>query len=428
MTKPPTGYIGAALPRANAKRLLAGRGQYVDDVQLPRMLHAAALRSPHAHARITRLDVSAAARAPGVVRVINGADVAQLCKPYVGVLKHIKGMQSAPQLPLAVDVVRWQGEPVALVVAHTRALAEDAMALIEVDYEPLPAVTNIETALDAGTPLIHPELGSNLCVERFIDTGNVDAVFAAADTVVEATFTTARHTPVSLEPRTILADFNAAEGQMTVWHSTQVPYMMQWIIAHHFGLAENSVRVIAPDVGGAFGLKIHIYGDDMATVAAALLTGRPVKFTADRLESFVSDFHARGHRVKVRCAVSKAGDILAFDMDDVYGIGPYSGYPRGGANEGIHVSNLTGGPYRQRAYRGRSRAVFQNKGMYGQYRAVGHPVVCAITEGIVDFAADAVGMDPAALQTTQLHRRQRLSVHHRQRCHSRKVVATGGVG
>ena len=390
-----TGYIGASLPRANAKRLVAGRGQFVDDVHLPRMLHAAVLRSPHAHARITRLDIAAAARAPGVVRVITGADVAAMCKPYVGVLKHIKGMQSAPQLPLAVDVARWQGEPVAMVVAQTRAQAEDALQHIEVDYTPLPAVTNIETALDAATPVIHPALGSNLCVERFIDTGNVDAVFATADHVVEATYTTGRHTPVSLESRTILVDYNAADAQMTVWHSTQVPYMMQWIIAHHFGLEENNVRVIAPDVGGAFGLKIHIYGDDMATAAAALLTGRPVKFVADRLESFVSDFHARGHRVKVRCAVSNAGDLLAFDMDDVYGIGPYSGYPRGGANEGLHMSNLTGGPYKQRVYRGRSRAVFQNKGMYGQYRAVGHPVVCAVTEGIVDRAADAVGMDPA---------------------------------
>jgi carbon-monoxide dehydrogenase large subunit len=388
-------YIGAALPRANAKRLLAGRGQYVDDVHLPRMLHAAVLRSPYAHARIVRIDVSVAAQAPGVVRVMTGADVAKLCTPYVGVLKHIKGMQSAPQLPLAVDVARWQGEPVAMVVAESRALAEDATQLIDVEYEELPAVTNIETALDAATPLIHAQLGSNLCVERSVDSGGVDEAFARAAHVVEAVFTTARHTPVSLESRTILADFNRAEGQMTVWHSTQVPYMMQWIIAHHFGLPENAVRVIAPDVGGAFGLKIHTYGDDMATVAAALITGRPVKFVADRLESFVSDFHARGHRVNVRCAVSAAGDILAFDMNDVYGIGPYSGYPRGGANEAIQVSNLTGAPYKHRAYRGRARAVFQNKGMYGQYRAVGHPVVCAITEGIVDIAADAAGMDPA---------------------------------
>ncbi len=395
-------YIGASLPRANAKRLLAGRGQYVDDVHLLRMLHAAVLRSPHAHARITRLSIDAASKAPGVARVITGADVARVCSPYVGVLKHIKGMQSAPQLPLAVDVARWQGEPVAMVVADTRAQAEDAAQLIEVEYEELPAVTNIETALDAATPLIHPQLGSNLCVERNVDSGAVDDIFAKAAHVVEATFTTGRHTPVSLESRTILVDFNRTDAQMTVWHSTQAPYMMQWIFAHHFSLPENSVRVIVPDVGGAFGLKIHVYGDDMATAAAALITGRPVKFVADRLESFVSDFHARGHRVKVRCAVSVDGDMLAFDMDDVYGIGPYSGYPRGGANEGIHLCNLTGAPYKPLAYRGRARAVFQNKGMYGQYRAVGHPVVCAITEGIVDIAAEAAGMDPAEFRRRNL--------------------------
>src|SRR5688572_24380471 len=180
-----TGYIGAPLPRANAKRLLAGRGQYVDDVQLPRLLHAAVLRSPHAHARITRLNVTAAARAPGVVRVITGADVAALCKPYVGVLKHIKGMQSAPQLPLAVDVARWQGEPVVMVLGDTRAQAEDALSLIDAEYHALPAVTDVETALDAATPVIHPQLGSNLCVERSIDTGKVDEVFASADKVVE---------------------------------------------------------------------------------------------------------------------------------------------------------------------------------------------------------------------------------------------------
>lgn len=396
------GYIGASLPRANAKRLLAGRGQFVDDVHLPRMLHAAVLRSPHAHARIVKLDVAEARAAKGVARVLTGADIAAMCKPYVGVLKHIKTMQSAPQLPLATDVARWQGEPVAFAVAETRALAEDALQKIVVEYQELPAVTNIETALDAATPVIHASIGSNLCFERSFDTGNVDEVFAKADKIVEATFTTSRHTPVSLESRTILAGFNAPEGMLTVWHSTQVPYMMQWIIAHHFGLAENNVRVIAPDVGGAFGMKIHTYGDDMATCAAALATGRPVKFVADRLESFVSDFHARGHRAKARLALTNAGDMLAFEVDDVYGIGPYSGYPRGGANEGIHVTNLTGAPYQPKAYRARARAVFQNKGMYGQYRAVGHPVVCAITEGIVDIAADALNMDPAELRRRNL--------------------------
>lgn len=390
-----TDYIGAPLPRASAKRLLAGRGQYVDDLRLPRMAHAAFVRSPYAHARIASVDTSEAERSSGVVRVITGTDVAKLCQPYVGVLAHVKSMQSAPQYPLALDRARWQGEPVAAVVAETRAQAEDAVQLVRIEWEELPAATDPETALDPATPAIHPDLGSNLCFERVVDTGGVDEAFARVHKVVEATFVTGRHTAVTLEPRAILADFNPAENHLTVWHSTQVPYMMQWIIARHFGLPESGVRVIAPDVGGGFGLKIHVYGEDMAVIAAALLTGRPVKFVADRLESFTGDFHARGHRVKARIAVSKTGGIAAIEMDDLYGIGPYSGYPRGSANEGIQVVNLTGGPYRNRIYRGRTRAVFQNKPMYGQYRAVGHPVVCTVTEGLVDLAAAAAGMDPA---------------------------------
>ena len=390
-----TDYIGAALPRTAARRLTTGRGQYVDDVKLARIAHAAFARSPFAHARIVRINVAAARAADGVVAVFTGADVAQLVEPYVGVLAHIEGMRSAPQYPLAIDRARWQGEPVALVVADTRAQAEDALELVEIEWQELPAVTDPETALDPQIPVIHPELGNNLCHERLVDSGGVDEAFARAKHVVEATFETARHTPVSLEPRVILADFDPSDRQLTVWHSTQVPYMMQWILARHFRLPETSVRVIAPDVGGSFGLKIHVYGDEMASVAAAIAIARPVKFVCDRLESFVSDVHARGHRVKARMALSKEGDILAVDVDDLYGIGPYSIYPRGGVNEGIQVSNLAGAPYKLGAYRARARVVFQNKGMYGQYRAVGHPIACTITEGLVDLAAEATGIDPA---------------------------------
>ena len=389
------GYVGAPLPRANAKRLLAGRGQYVDDIRLARMAHAAFVRSPYAHARIVDIDAEAAAQGAGVLRVITGRQMAGMCQPYVGVLAHVKGMRSAPQYPLAVDRACWQGEPIAAVIAETRAQAEDAAQLIRVEWEELPAVTDPEIALDPATPPIHPQLGTNLCFERSVDSGDIDAAFASAERVVEATFITGRHTAVTLEPRAILADFNPAERQLTVWQSTQVPYMMQWILARHFGLPETQVRVIAPDVGGGFGLKIHTYGDELATVAAAIVLGRPVKFVADRMESFVSDFHARGHRVRARMAVSAAGTILGVDVDDLYGIGPYSGYPRGSANEGIQVANLVCAAYGQGNYRARSRAVFQNKPMYGQYRAVGHPIACMTSEGLTDLAAEAVGMDPA---------------------------------
>ena len=388
-------YVGASLPRPDARRLLHGRGRYTDDIKLARTVHVVFVRSPYAHAAISAIDVAKAADSPGVVRIVTGEDVAALCSPWVGVLTHLKGLKSAPQYPLAMGRARWQGEPVVAVVAETRALAEDAAQLVEIDWDPLTAVTDAEAALDPGSPVIHPDLGDNLAYQRAVDTGGVEEAFAGAHKVVEATFKTSRHTPVPLEPRSILADYNPAEQQLTVYQSTQVPYMMQWILAKHFGLKETRVRVIAPDVGGGFGTKIHIYGDEMTAVALSIMLGRPVKFVSDRLESFVTDFHARGHRVKARMAVSEAGDIIGIEMDDLYGIGPYSGYPRGSANEAKQVLNLVGGPYRNRVYRGRTRVVFENKNMYGQYRAVGHPVACAVTEGLADLAASAIGMDPA---------------------------------
>ena len=389
------GTIGEPVPRRDVRRLLEGKGCYVDDVSVPRMAHAVFVRSPFAHAVIKHIDTSLATTAPGVVHVATGRDIAKLCKPYVGTISHLVGMQSMPQYPLAIDRARWSGEPVVVVVAETRAQAEDAAALVDIDWEELPAVVDEESALDAGTPLIHPELGSNLCWERVLDNPEIERVFAAADAVVEATFVTSRHTHVTLEPRSILARFNSADQQLTVWHSTQVPHMMHWVFAHHFALPEANVRVIAPDVGGSFGLKIHVYGDEMTTVALTMILGRPVKFVADRLESFASDFHARGHRVKARMAVSAAGSILAIDMDDLQSLGPFASYPRGGVNESRQVVNLVGAAYGVDCYRARARVVFQNKSMYGQYRSVGHPVACLVTEGLVDRAAAAIGMDPA---------------------------------
>lgn len=388
-------HIGKSVARPEARRLLQGRGRYVEDVYLPRMVHVAFVRSPHAHARIRGIEIAAARAAAGVVHVATGAEIAAICRPFLGTLSHLEGMRSVPQYPLAVDRARWHGEPVVAVAAQTRAQAEDAAQAVEIDWEELPAVIDEETALDPATPLIHPELGSNLCYERNVSAGDIDAAFAQAEAVVEATFRTARHTHVTLEPRSILADFNPADRSLTVWQSSQVPHMMHWILADHFGLPESSVRVIVPDVGGSFGLKIHVYGDEMAAVALALILGRPVRFVADRLESFVSDFQARGHRVRARMAVSRDGAIQAIEMDDLQTLGPFASYPRGGINEAKQVINLVGAAYRNRTYRGRTRVVFQNKAMYGQYRSVGHPIACLVTEGLADRAAAALGMDPA---------------------------------
>ncbi|MGL6290718.1 MAG: xanthine dehydrogenase family protein molybdopterin-binding subunit, partial [Silanimonas sp.] len=315
-------YIGERVARPNAQRLVQGRSSTVDDVQLPRLVHVAYLRSPHAHARIVRIDAEAARRAPGVVTVVDGAQLATVCQPWVATLKHLTGMRSAPQHPLALERATWQGEAVLGVVAITRAQAEDAIEQVKVEWEPLPAAVDMETALDAGTPVIHPEFGDNLCFRRQIDTGAVDEAFDQAAVVVEETYRFGRHTGVTLEPRSVLADFNVAERSLTVHHSHQAPHMMADLYARQFGLPEADVRVICRDVGGSFGIKVHAYADDFATVAISVLLGRPVKFIADRLESFVTDIHAREHRVKGRLALDREGRMLAFEIDDLTGIGP----------------------------------------------------------------------------------------------------------
>ncbi|MGH6674290.1 MAG: xanthine dehydrogenase family protein molybdopterin-binding subunit [Xanthobacteraceae bacterium] len=398
----PNSYIGRSVPRPNLARLTTGRGQYVSDVVLPRMVHVAFVRSPHAHARIKSIATTDAKKTSGVVAVVTGTELAAVITPWVGVLTHLKGLKSAPQQAIAVERACWQGEAVCAVVARSRAQAEDACALVQVEYEALPAVTNAETALDASTPVIHAELGDNLTFERTLNVGDADKGFAEADEVVETTFVFGRHTGVTNEARAIVADWNPGEQRLTVYQGTQAPHMTQNLFAKHLGLEEHQVRVLTKDVGGSFGIKVHIYADEMATVALAKLLKRPVKFVADRFESFATDIHARDHRIKAKIGVRRDGTITAFEIDDLTGIGPYSVYPRTSGIEANQVVSLVGGSYTCPNYRARARVVFQNKNVMCQYRAVGHPIATAVTEGLVEFAAAKIGLDPAELRRRNL--------------------------
>jgi carbon-monoxide dehydrogenase large subunit len=398
----PNSYIGRSVPRPNLARLTQGRGQYVSDVVLPRMVHVAFVRSSHAHARIKRIDTEVARKAAGVVAVVTGPELAKVITPWVGVLTHLKGIKSAPQHAIAVERACWQGEAVCAVVAKSRAEAEDGCALVEVEYEILPAVTDAETALDAKTPVIHPELGDNLTFERVLNAGDVDKGLAEADAVVETTYVFGRHTGVTNEPRAIVADWNAGEQRLTVYQGTQAPHMTLNLFAKHLQLEEHQVRVVTKDVGGSFGIKVHIYADEMATVALSKLLRRPVKFIADRLESFVTDIHARDHRVNAKIGVKRDGTITAFAIDDLTGIGPYSVYPRTSGIEANQIVNLVGGPYTCANYRARARVVFQNKNVMCQYRAVGHPIATAVTEGLVELAAAKIGMDAVEIRRRNL--------------------------
>lgn len=401
----PNSYIGRAVPRADARRLLEGRGRYVDDLQLPRMVHAAFVRSPYAHARIADIDMSAARALPGVIAVYRGTDLEPHVKPYVGTLTHLAGLRSPPQMPLALDVARWQGEPLVMVVAQSRAIAEDAAALVEVDLDPLPTACDMEAALGPDAVVIHEELGSNLAWERTVTAGDVEAAFARDDvTIVERKFRFGRHTGVTLEPRVSVVDYDPSENRMSFWYSGQAPHMMQFILSNHLDLPEENVRVMSHDVGGSFGIKIHTYGDEIATAAAARLLKRPVKFVADRNESFVTDIHARDHVVTAKMAVQADGTIVALDFVDLTGIGPYSMYPRTSAIECNQVLNLTGAPYRIENYRAHGQVVFQNKNLTCQYRAVGHPIAMAVAEGLLEDAAQKIGLDVVEMRRHNLIR------------------------
>ena len=399
----PNQYIGQNEIRSDTKKLLHGRGKFVDDLKLPRMLHAAFYRSPLPHAKINSIDAIQAKQHKGVIEVLSGKDLINIVKPYVGVLSHLAGLKSAPQMPMATDVALWQGEPIAMVIAQSRAIAEDALNLIEVDLEELEPITSTEAALSNVDQLIHPELKTNLAWERTVDIGDVDGIFNDPDNIiVERDFIFGRHTGVTLEARCTIANYDASTEELEIFYSGQAPHMMQYIYAKHLGLREERVRVISQDVGGAFGIKVHTYGDEIATAAASVLLGRPVKYVADRYESFVSDIHARDHTVKAKMAISKLGDLLAIDFDDVTGIGPYSMYPRTSAIEANQVLNLTGAPYVLPNYRANSKVVLQNKNMMCQYRAVGHPIAMAICDCLLDDAARKIHMDPVEIRRKNL--------------------------
>ena len=398
----PNSYIGKTVPRPNLDRLMQGRGRYVSDIELPRMGHAVFVRSPHAHAKVVAIETATARKMPGVIAIITGAELSAVITPWIGVLSHLKGLKSAPQRAIAIDRVCWQGEAVAAVVATSRALAEDAAEAVLVDYEELEAATDMRRALDAEAVVIHPSLGDNLAFERVHDAGEVDRAFAESDAIVDADFVFGRHTGVTLEPRAVVADWNSAEARLTIYQGTQAPHMVQNIAALHLGLREAQVRVVCNDVGGSFGIKVHIYADEMATYALSKLLRRPVKFVADRIESFNTDIHARDHRCRGRIGVKRDGTITAFEIDDLTGIGPYSMYPRTSAIEANQVINLVGGPYVTSNYRARARVVFQNKNVMCQYRAVGHPIACSVTEGLVDLAAAKIEMDPIEIRRRNL--------------------------
>ena len=382
---------------------MQGRGLYVSDIELPRMVHVVFLRSPYAHARIMSIDASAAKHMPGVIAVVTGQELAAVITPWVGVLSHLKGLKSAPQSAIAIDRVCWQGEAVAAVVANSRAAAEDAAEHIVVEYEELDAVTDMSTALDPATLVIHASLGDNLAFERNHDAGAVDQAFAGSDEVVEAEFVFGqayrRDTRTSFGGGRLECRGSAAD------HLSRHPGP-----AHGAEYRGTSSR--APRGAGSCGMQgcrrlLRHQGaylcrrdGNLCAVETAAAAGQIPSPTGSRASIPTSMPVTTGARGKI--GVQRDGTITAFEIEDLTGIGPYSMYPRTSAIEANQVVNLVGGPYVTKNYRARARVVFQNKNVMCQYRAVGHPIACSVTEGLVDLAAMKIGMDPVEIRRRNL--------------------------
>ena len=397
MTSQPTTqqYIGASILRREDVRFVTGRGNYLDDIKLPGMLHAAILRSPHAHARVRRVDTSAALALDGVVAVFTHADMAELMQPIPMRVFPLPGLEEFLQRPLSGDIVRHAGEAVAVAVAESRYAAEDALDVIEVDYEPLEAVTDITAALEDSV-LVHPANGTNLAGSADISVGDIEAAFRDAEYVRREEFRTNRHTANPMETRGLVASYNASDGHLHVWGPTKVSHTNRAILARHLEMEEERIHFIEPDVGGGFGVRGEFYAEDFLIPFASYRLGVPVKWVEDRVEHLASANHSREVLCQVELAAKGDGTLLGLRAT-IYG--DMGAYVR---THGSVVPTLTAvmmqGPYRIPAFHASVNCVMTNKMGAGTYRAPGFFEGTFIRERLLDMAASDLGLDPAELR------------------------------
>ena len=393
--------IGSSRPRTDARVLVEGRGIYLDDVATSAVLHVAFLRSPHAKATFEVIDIAAASGIDGVVRVITAADIAPICRSWETPQVY-PGLKPRTQTALAEARVSYVGQPVVAIVAQTRALAEDAIELVEISWQSEDAASAPGEAMSANAAKAHSDLDSNLAYSSHLGDQIPDACFENAHAVVEEEFRFHRLTGCPMETRGSIASYTPGDGSLTIYQSHTAPHQLRSLYATHLGLNEGRIRVICPNVGGSFGVKIHLYSDEIATAACSRLLGRPVKFIADRLESFVSDIHAREQIVSARLAVDSDGRFLAWSATGRLAMGPFSSYPVSSVQEGDEALRLAMAPYNVPLLSGDLEVVFQNKTMNGAYRGVGHPIASAVSEYMIDRAADRLGIAPEELRRRNL--------------------------
>ncbi len=378
--------------------MLLGRGRFTGDLTRPGLLHAAFVRSPHAHALVAGIDVAAARQAPGVRGLFTAADLGH---PYLLAMLERDEFVPTPMPILAGDRVRFTGEPVAIVVADDAYRAEDAAELAEVDWDPRPAVASIEAATAAGAARLHAH-GNCLVDLLMFDDERLPQVFAAAPVTVSATFASARVAALPLEGRACLAEWDDRDDQLVMHVSTQVPHQVRSGVAQALSLPERSVRVIAPDVGGGFGLKCVVGREEVAVAAAALRLRRPVSWTEDRQENLTAAFHGHEQRYRVTAAFDGQGRILGLDAEIDCDTGAYSVFPFTCAVEPLMAATELPGVYKVPAYRARGRAIATSKAPAAPYRGVSRPQIVLVMERLMEKAAEALGLDPLQVRRVNL--------------------------
>jgi aerobic carbon-monoxide dehydrogenase large subunit len=388
-------YVGRSIRRVEDPRLVRGAGMYTDDVRLHDLVHAAFVRSPHAHARILRIETAAARAVPGVTAVLTGADVNEHCG-LVPCAASIPDLKAPKHTVLAGDRVYFVGHPVAVVVAVDPYVARDAAELVDVEYDPLPAVTNPEDALASGAPLAHPDLGTNMAFKTATTGGDIDDAFRRADRIVKQRVYHQRLTPMPIEPRGVVASYHSERDTLTLWTATQIPHLIRTLLPGMLKIEENKLRIVAPDVGGGFGAKLNLYAEEALCGHLAMRLHVPVKWVESRRENAATTIHGRDQIGYYEVAVKNDGTILGVKARTIADLGSYLQLLTPA------VPTLTGlvlsGCYRIPAIQTEVIGVYTNKMATDAYRGAGRPEATYLIERLMDLVANECGVDRVELR------------------------------
>ena len=398
-------YIGSRIKRKEDPRLLRGVGKYVGDIHRVGMVHAAILRSTHAHARISKVDTSQALRLEGVIGVLTAADMPGL-KTIPMRTGRIPGLERSQQFPIATTKVRYVGDPVAVVVAASRYIAEDAIELIDVAYEAVGPVTDARQSMQAGAPQLHDAVPNNIAANFHVDVGDVDGAFADCDLILEEEFSTQRHGAVPLETRGLVAEFDEGRGLLTMWGPTKMTHTNWRILSDLIGLPQSCIHFIEPEVGGGFGARGEFYPEDFLIPFAAMRFRKPVCWIEDRSENLKAMNQSRQQQHRVKIGVKRDGTIMAMDAEILFDMGGYT-RTHGGV-PAIAASAMLRGPFRVKNYRCNVFCVLTNKTPVGTYRSPGRYEANFVRERLLDIVAHRLNMDPADIRRRNLIRHEEM--------------------